>query len=271
MKRGTVLVFGLAAVFACAGSASAAWSSFFDDFESYANQAAFQAAWPAWSSNGSSMGLLQTFGYSGNQSVDGVAPGNNQVRNKRDFSSDLNQRAPSNALPATWSFWLYDDDPTMPLPPSYPSATYARNFCELRAYVGDGIPAYGTGTLQGLVAMGLYNTPVSDDNYHIRVYYGGVSAWYDTGKVRLQGWHKMNMIISGSQVKFWVDNDDANPFVVNFTDTSKVYAFDGIILGSGLTTGGYDVAFDDMYFMPEPATLVMLAAGGVLLRRRRSA
>ncbi len=164
-----------------------------------------------------------------------------------------------------FEFWLYDDDPSMPS-----TTGTARNFNEIRAYTGNGIPAYGGAGLQGLIAMGLYNTPVNDDYFHGRVYYGGVNSWISLNTKRTAGWHKLTSIVSDLSVSFLVDGvlDTSIPL----TDANKLYAFDGVIMGSGLTSGGYDVAFDDLSVSkaPEPVTVVLFGLGALLLRSRRT-
>jgi len=235
-----------------------------DNFDSYASQAAFEAAWRPWSSNNSSM-TLGTTSHSGSNGVRGAATSNYQNRNARNLDS-FSMYKGTDLSPVTFEFWLYDSNSALPALPAG-----ARNFNEIRAFTGDGYPSYASASsmTQGIIAMGLYNTPVSDDNYHVRVYYGGVNAWYSMNTVRTNGWHKLTAKIGGTSVKFYVD--DQLDTTVAFTDLNKVYTFDSVVLGSGLTSGGYDVAFDDLSVAktPEPATLVMLALGGLILRRRQ--
>ncbi len=245
------------------GWAAGLSAAMIDNFD-YPDQAALNAVWRPWTANGSSMLLASSPTHSGSGAIHGVALANNTVRSARDLDS-YTDYVGTDASPVRFEFWIYDENPALPTLPNG-----ARNFNEIRAYAGDGLPAtYSNTGLQGLIAMGLYNTPVSDDNYHARVYYGGVSAWFNLNTPRTPGWHKLTAQIAASEVRFLVD--DQPDMVVAFVDPAKVYAFDGVVLGSGLTSGGYDVFFDDLSVVktPEPAALLVMAAAGLLTARRR--
>jgi len=248
MKRISYVILSTVVLF----GASTLSAALVDNFDSYASQAAFEAAWRPWSSNNSSM-TLGTTSHSGSNGVRGVAGASGQNRNIRNLDS-YDMYKGTDLSPVTFEFWLYDSNSTLPAAPAG-----ARNYNEIRAFSGNGYPSYASASsvTQGIIAMGLYNTPVSDDNYHVRVYYGGVNAWYNMNTARPNGWHKLTAKIGGSNIKFYVD--DQLDTTVAFTDLNKVYAFDSVVLGSGLTSGGYDAAFDDLSVAktPEPATLVM--------------
>jgi hypothetical protein len=274
MKRVSLLL-GLVALLACASGASAA---LVDNFDSYADQAAFQAAWPSWATNGTSMNLIQGFGQSDSQCVAGVASANNQVWNVRNLDSFTAYKPDTNTV--VFELSLYDTDTTLPASPNP-----GRNFIHMRAYGdanGQGMPvAYNDPApskgLQGLVAMGLYESASAQVDggaggrgyYAFRLYYGGLNSWWATEAQRSVGWHTMKMVMDATSAKVYVDG--VLDSTVAWTDTAKLYAFDGVVIGSGLTSAGYDVAFDDVSVTPEPATMLLLAAGGLFLRRRRMA
>lgn len=246
-------------LFCSTGLASAA---LVDDFN-YADQASFLAAWPQWGTSSITFGT--TSGRNGSGGVHGVATINNQVRNARNLDSFADYYG-TDASPVKFEFWIYDSNPLLPMAPNG-----ARNFNEIRAYVGNGMrtQAEGNGNLQGLIAMGMYNSPVSDDNYHARIYFGGVNGWYNLNTPRSVGWHRMTALIGDTSVKFLVDNQlDTTVPLLNPT---RLFPFDGVVLGSGLTSGGYDASFDDLVVakLPEPLTLASFALGILLLRSRR--
>lgn len=259
---GKSLTIALAAVLVIGGSA---FGSLIENFDGYADQGAFQVAWRPYTANGSSMVYDPGAGRNGGGGVHGYGTVNYQMRNARDLDS-FTAYYGTDANPVKFEYWLYDTNPGAPAAPNG-----ARNFNEIRAYSESGIPAYGTGGLQGLIAMGLYNNPVSDDNYHARVYFGGVNAWYNLNTPRTTGWHKLTSYIGDSTIKFYVDG--TLDTTVALLDKTRLFAFDGVVIGSGLTSGNYDASFDDLsvQMVPEPVTLILLAAGGLFLRRSRRA
>jgi len=267
------LGFVLAAALALALPRHAS-ATLFDDFESYADQAAFQAAWPSWLPNGTSMDLVQGFGHSGVQSISGVASAGDR-RNYRNLDSFAAYRE-TDANPLEFELWLYDQDATLPAAPDL-----AQNYCEVRAYEEDGMPPtwFTRGYhLQGLLDMGIYESAGTQygggaggrGHYAYHLYYGGLNAWYATAARRTVGWHNMRMILSGASARIYVDG--ALDAEVPWANPNALYPMDGVILGSGLTSAGYDVAFDDVRLdvVPDPMTVVLLAAGGSFRRRRRS-
>ncbi|HOW17871.1 MAG TPA: PEP-CTERM sorting domain-containing protein [Phycisphaerae bacterium] len=248
-------------------SASAASATLIENFDSYADQSAFQTAWPSWIADGTSMTLSRSLGYSGSQSVSGVALANYKYRNWRNLD-DFTAYAGTDDSPVRFQVSLYDANPLQT------GAGNARNFVELRAYgtgpAGDGMPALSSTTgysLQSVIALGLYNSP-NGNTYNFRVYGGGSNAWYSTQVKRTAGWHTMTAMIGSTSLQIYVDDVLTNTIAL----CTPIPAFDGVVLGSGLTSNGYDVAFDDLMVAktPEPATLLVLAAGAVFLRRRRA-
>lgn len=260
MFNKTTILFAIAGVCVCVTGVSA---SLIENFDSYASQSAFQAAWPSWIADGTSMQLSQTLGQSGSQSVAGVASANYKYRNYRNLDS-FSQYAGTDANPVKFELSVYDADPTK---------TGARNFCELRAYSAsggnEGMPSVSGGAgygLQSIIALGLYNTP-NAGTYDFRVYGGGANAWLSTGVARTAGWHTMTALIGGTNVQIFVDNNLTNTVPL----TTPIPAFDGVVLGSGLTSAGYDAAFDNLTVasVPEPMSLLLLAAGALFIRRSR--
>lgn len=270
MNRKVPVLISLVAVVVFTSGASAAWS---ENFDSYGSQAAFLAAWPCWNTDNTSMALVQGFDHTTGttNSVAGTGINNTgkSVRNYQNLDSFTAYQG-TDANPIKFEFYLYDMDASInPGSPLYPGAL--RNFCEVRAYDGDGlIPGGGNGGLQGLIAMGLYS-PTNAYNYVARVGF----TWINTGIARTSGWHKMTAILKSTTADILVDDVPAP----NATGVAwGGYALDGVILGSGLTSWvsgntnqAYDVAFDDFTVTPEPTTVLLLAAGGLLLRRRRAA
>lgn len=159
------------------------------------------------------------------------------------------------------SFWMYDDKGS--------SLGGGRHYLELRSYSGEGF----VGTLQNLWAIGKYNTVTSGSyngrKYQARVAIGGV-GWINLSDApdRSVGWHLMEMEITPSLARFYVDG-------VLGAEVPRGAAgiVDSLVLDSGLSSSGIDLWVDDIQVtaVPEPATLLALGtgAGALLLRRRR--
>jgi PEP-CTERM motif len=252
MSQRIAIFVAFVGFFVCASGAPA---NFFDDFGGYADQTGFQAVWPSWATDGSSLALGP--GY-----VHREAWTSHAARNGRNLDS-LTDYAGTDAAPVKFQFSLYDAEPTGSL------GLNAKDWVELRAYAGDGLPkAGGAVGLEGLIAMGLNTSPTPSSQFHARVMGGGANNWYALNAVRTPGWHQLTAFIGASWVQFYVDG--SLDTVVSLP-SGPIAAFDGAIIGSGVSNG-YDVAFDDILVekTPEPATLLLLAAGGLLARRRRS-
>lgn len=240
----------LCVVLVFAASASA---DLFDDFDSYADQAAFEAAYPPVYA-GTSMTLDQAFGYSDSQSVHGIAPSSYSTKNYRNLGAEY---AGTDEQPLIFEFMMYFDESASGSPWN------ARNYCELRGYTGEG---YGDGDLEALIAIGLYNATADSSKYQARVLFGGLN-WFDTTIDRMpETWTKMTVKIMTDTVEVYVDD------VLGGTSSRTAgVTYDSIVIGSGLTSADVDAWFDDMsvYNIPEPATLSLLLLGGLALMRRR--
>lgn len=161
-----------------------------------------------------------------------------------------------------------------------------RQYSELRSYSGD---AFGTGSLDQLLAIGAYNgatnsidgngtvTTASNVNkWQARVALGGGYAnggWFvlDQAANRTLEWTRFDIVASSSSIGFYVDGTLGTAVELSRGGT---WTADSVVLGSRLTSAGNSANFDDFEVdsVPEPATMVVLAGLGLAaLRRRRSA
>lgn len=256
--RKVSFVLGLVALFACVSGASAA-VVLSDNFDSY-DQASFEAAYPR-VYPATTMSLFEGFdsdlnGGSGmGNSVDGHGA-SYTTRNYRNFARTTG----TDAAPLEFSFDMYLDP-----------AAQGRNFCEIRSNAGSG---YNDGALLGLVALGVYYSVTPTTNYAVRSLYDNGAgsnsgpSWMATDIAIMEGWHTLKAVIGDTQIKFYVDDTLATVANGTFAATG----FNSIVIGAGLSST-VDGFFDNVLIQttPEPATLLMLAAGGLFLRRRRTA
>ena len=244
----TLLAIGVVLAVTAAASAD-----FFDNFDSYADQAAFEAAWPGYGTYGS-LPLDQTFGYSGNQSVKSDRAASYTERNYRNLGSE---HAGTDAAPLVFEFEMYSDDSASSNPSN------ARDYCEIRGYTGAGLD---DGSLEGLIAVGIYNGVSGGGSvYQARVLYGG-SNWFNLTADRIYNeWVNMKVVISTGAIEFYVND------VLAGSDTRTDVTYDSLSMGSGLTSAGVVTWFDDVsvYNVPEPGSLALLALGALAVIRRR--
>lgn len=244
----------MAAAF-CAATASFAGATdvLHDDFESYSDTAGFVANWPLTGTTG--MELSNAASNSPTNSV--FSNGDLARRHYRNFGQEL---FGSDSNPLLAEFWM--NVPTV--------SSNARQFCEIRGYAGSG---YNQGALDELYAIGLWNSaPAVATRYQARVAFGGPS-WINLdlpgAPLRTPGWHKFGIEVRGAGVvNFYVDD------ILSGTITdSSVTSLDSFILGSGLSSNPaapQSVYIDDVRVVPEPASLGLLALGGLALLRRRA-
>jgi hypothetical protein len=258
-----------------------------DGFDSYANQAAFEAAWvPIGSAAPISATLSSTQFVSPSNSahVAGTAA-NNQQRNRLTFA-ETGTASTLNRI--VFSFDFYDAAPT--------AAPY-RQFSNLQ----DTTAPSATGQL---VAMGLNNNQTGANSggqfYMARILgytvpttadpdggpaesVGGAGAFFklnDFGAgARSLGWHNLKVVIGtddglSTDFEFYVDDVLAER-VSNVGTAAQIRSYDNITLGSGLSNGSNEAYFDNMSLVvqpvPEPSAFVFGFAavlGAVTLRRR---
>ena len=204
-----------------------------EDFTGYANQAAFESAWTP---------------FNGSLQLTSV-----QARSTQSVMQDNTARANYYALPQSYQgsdaeplileFWMYD---------SNPSLINVRHFISLAAYSGG---TWGSGTLENLIAMGMH--PPSGAYYNARILYGGEN-WVLTSAERTEGWRKMAIKITGSQIQFYVDDTLA----YQNSYTAPATGWNSIRLGSSLSsTNNLTIYYDDIYMYREivsqdpPATI----------------
>jgi len=254
-----------------------------DNFDGYANQAAFEAAWTPIGTTApisAELSTLQAQSSPNSVRVPGTAT-NAQNRNRRSFSETGTVGVGTQII---WSFDFYDSAPT---------GAPQRNFANLQDTTAP------SGTNQ-LIAMG-FNNNQSGTNSGGQFYMARILGYVvpttadpdggptETGTLgsgmffklndfgvgaRSLGWHNLKVIMStndglSTDYEFYVDNALAEK-VSDVSTAASLRSFDNITIGSGLSNGSTEAFFDNMNLevVPEPASLSLLAAGSLLLRRR---
>lgn len=259
MKTRLVLV----GVLALASGANAA-IIFSDDFDSYADQAAFNAAWNVGLAGGG--GTLSTEqAYSPSNSIKQGTTG--QASGK-----DITACWGTDAQPLEWSFKFYDSTQTANL----------RQFATIR----DNAPS-----LAQLVAMGAYNDSTLTKDAHtgasttaallntyyaVRVAFSPGTNWFilngPGAPTRSTGWHELKAVFKDTTVEFYVDGVNAlSDVTTSYAASAGAISFDRVTVGSGLSSANGVGYYDDVLVnqVPEPATLLLVAFGGLAIMRRR--
>jgi len=273
-----------------------------DNFDGYANQAAFEAVWPAIGTTGDlakkSAQLSTTQATSVPNSVfvpvsTTATAALTEFRNRRSFAETSTLASSGNlgiGDTITWSFDFYD---------SITGGNPQRNYANLQDTTAPG------GTNQ-LVSMGFnnnqtgansggqfymarilgYTVPTVDPDGGPNESVTGASIYFklnDFGTgARSLGWHNLKVLLStddglSTDYAFYVDNVLAER-VNNVGTAASIRSFDNIVIGSGLTNSGVNAYFDNMSLdvtqavVPEPATMALLCLSCVSLlaaRKRR--
>ena len=273
-----------------------------DNFDGYANQAAFEAAWVPIGST------LDTTKKSAQLSTAQASSAPNsafvpvsttatttstEFRNRRTFAETSTLASAGNlgiGDTITWSFDYYD---------STPAGAPQRNFANLQ-------DTTAPGSSNQLVSMGLNNNQTAANSggqfYMARILgytvpttadpdggatesVGGAGAYFKLNDfaagARSLGWHNLKVVIStddgvATDYAFYVDSVLAER-VDNIGGAGTIRSYDNIAIGSGLTNGGVSAYFDNMSLavtpvvVPEPATmaLVGLTCVSLLAARKR--
>lgn len=275
-----VCVIGLAVLAIPALSNAAPIVLVSDNFE-YADQAAYQAVWPAIATVAPTSAELST-----EQAMGGVKsiklPGTGTTGQSRNRLTIAETGAIPTGLAFEWSYDFYDSAPT---------AGPARNYCNLQ----DGT---GPTLANQLVAMGMNNNQTGANSggqyYMARILgytvpttadpdggatesVGGSGAFFklnDFGVgLRTLGWHNLKVVMSSddgiaTDYEFYVDGQLAER-VSNIGTVLRSY--DNIALGSGVSNASTAAYVDNMYLavVPEPTVLSGAALGALALLRRR--
>ena len=240
-------LLALCLVFVFVATASA---DIVDNFDSYADQAAFDAVYGA-----GGMTLDQAKGYSDGQSMSNASRAGNLV----DWGVG-NGYIATDASPLTFTAMVDVDN----------IHWWTRNYIGMYAYgAGDPDPV-----LQDLFMLG-FNSSGDSTRYHSRGGDGYVWASIDdlsgdTVFERTTEWRELKAIVTSTTVEFYVDGVLGRS-VTRPAGTEDV-VFNKLLLGTTYSSQE-DVWWDDLSitgtYVPEPAALVLLALGSLMATRRR--
>lgn len=239
---------------------SPAASVLFDNFDSYANNADFNAAWTINAASGLSL-----------DTVDFVSFPNSAVNpTYTNAASSREQMAPVDALLLNFSFRFYDY-----------TGVNSRDYAQLYSRAGNS----WTDPVNNILRIGKYNSIATSKYYGYIFLSSGVtpgdgasalaSGWFALGGAadRSVGWHEAQIIGEADPANagkalylFYIDGVLGGS-LANATAPNYNWA----VLGSGLTTAS-PIAFDDVSVaaIPEPSAFVLSLLGmAALVYRRR--
>ncbi len=272
-----------------------------DNFDGYADQAAYVAAWPAIGTVAPTSTALSTAqAVSPTKSVQlPVSTANGQQRNRRSFTET---GAVGIGDQIIWSFDYYDTAPT---------GAPQRNSLNLQ-------DTTAPGSANQLISIGFNNNQTGANSggqfYMARILgFAPVAPYVDpdggpneTGTLnnnapltfpyvklndfgvgsRSLGWHNLKVVITtddalSTDYYFYVDNVLAER-VLNIGTAAQIRSYDNITIGSGLTNGGTEAFVDNMRLefvqavIPEAGSIAamsmvgLISAAAVWIRKRRT-
>ena len=244
---------------------------FSDNFDAYADQASFNAAWNV-GLTGGGVTLSTDQAFSPTKSVQ-------QGLIAQASGHDITPVSGSDGQPLSWSFQFYDST----------QAGNLRQFATIR----DNAPA-----LAQLVAFGAYNdttltlnrfTGLSvtaadlDTYYAVRVAFAPGPNWFilngPGAPTRSTGWHELEAVFRDTTVDFFVDGVNAlSGLTTSYASTAGAITFDRVTVGSGLSSANGVAFYDDVMVqvIPEPSSFALCLLGGfglaagVISRRRKA-
>ncbi len=240
---------------------------FFDNFDAYPDQAAFNAVW--------NVGLVGGGGTLSTEQAFSPFQSIKQGTGGQQSGHDFTPASGSDAHPLVWSFRFYDST----------QANNLRQFATIR----DNSPA-----LAQIVAMGAYNDTTFTMNrytglsataadlntyYAVRVAFAPGPNWFilngPGAPTRTNGWHELKAVFGDTTVEFFVDGVNAlSGLTTAYAPSAGAITFDRLTVGSGLSSANGAGYYDDVMVqvVPEPSAIALLslACVGFLAFYRRT-
>jgi hypothetical protein len=241
---------------------------FFDNFDSYANQAAFNAVWNV-GVTGGGLTLTNDQSFSPSQSV--MQPG---IATAYGSGHDITPVSGSTGQPLVWSFEFYDSTQAANL---RQFATIRDNSPSLAQIIAMG--AYSDTTLTTNRYTGLQATATELNTYYACRVFATGPGWFilngPGAPTRSTGWHELKAIFSDTTVNFYIDGVNAlTGLTTPYAAAAGGITFDRVTVGSGLSSANGAAYYDNVLVqvIPEPSSIALSILGGLttmwILRRR---
>ncbi len=188
-----------------------------DNFDSYANQTAFQTAWPA---AATTLTLSTTQYYSSPKSIYSANDATARS-NKKTFT----EMYATDASPITLTWRMYDSG----------AGGTMNQWVELRDYAP---------TAKQLIQFGIYGG-CSTTKYSARVAYSPGNGWVATTVNRAAGWHEFKVVIKSTTMDFYVDGVLASANRTYASSQGSV-SWEEIRVGSGYASSGVYAYYDNV-------------------------
>lgn len=209
---------------------------FMDDFDGYADQAAFDAVWAQTSGDiDFELATDQAVSCPNSAKAPAAPTGSDPYRRYINFPTPVN----GTDIEPLWVTWWFRHE----------VGGNQRNYLQLFSYEGG---AFGVGGIEKIYAMGAYNAVLPVTNYQVRDAFGGGPGWFTLPAARQNDtWVKMQIKLTGSTTEYFI-NDQLVESTARFGPSIELHS---LVLGSGLSNDDVPAWFDSVSVSTGPVAI----------------